>query len=228
MSWSNEWEEEIYSKGDHFNEYPYDILVSIVARKYYNVENRKEIKILDLGCGAGNNSKFLAEQGFTVDGIDGASTAIKVARQNIKKNNLDHRANFKVGEFNSLPYEDEKFNCVIDRESIYANHKKNIKNIISNEVYRVLKDDGIFISFIYSSVHPQKEYGNEIEKNTYNNFDRGSFENTGVVHFVDLKEILEFYSKFTIKNIMKHKIQEIYSRTNSFLDSDEYIIIAEK
>ena len=153
---------------------------------------------------------------------------VPIRRQNIKKNNLDDIAKFRVGDFNNLPYKDKKFNCVIDRESIYANYKKNIKNIISNEVYRVLKKEGIFISFIYSSTHPQREYGDKIQHNTYNNFDKGSFENTGVVHFVDLKEILEFYSKFTIKNIMKHKIEEIYSRTNSFLDSDEYIIIAEK
>ena len=58
-------EENIYSEGKTLNKYPYDILVSIVARKYFSVENRKEVKLLDLVCGAGNNSKFLAEEGFS-------------------------------------------------------------------------------------------------------------------------------------------------------------------
>ena len=228
MNWNKEWEENIYSEGKALNKYPYDILVSIVARKYFSVEKRKEVKFLDLGCGAGNNSKFLAKEGFSVWGIDGSETAIKVAKRRMKTKELEGKTNFMVGDFTELPFDNNKFDCIIDRQSVSANNKKEIKNIISKEVYRVLKEGGSFISFISSNSHPQKEYGEKIKENTYNNFEKGSFEGVGEVHFCDLKEIFNFYSPFKIENIINHKLKEIYSQDDSFLDMAEYIIIASK
>ena len=62
MSFDNSWETSIYSKGKHINSYPYGELVSVFfnSLKYLKtgIKTKEEMKILELGCGAGNNLWF--------------------------------------------------------------------------------------------------------------------------------------------------------------------------
>ncbi len=226
-SFDETWEKNIYSKGKQANLYPYDILVSIIARNFFSMskEERSKIRVLDLGCGAGNNSKFLSENGFDVYGLDGSKTAIKICKEKFKKWNL--KGDFIQGDFSKLPYKNNFFNIVIDRESLYANKFNDIKNAIE-EIHKKLKNKGIFISFIYSTYHPDREFGEKIEPNTYNNFRQGSFYQAGKVHFVDVKEIFDLYSKFKIENIIRHSLNEVYDKPQRFIELDEFIIIARK
>lgn len=226
-SFDKTWEKNIYSKGKQLNLYPYDILVSIIARKFFDIpkEKRGKIEVLDLGCGAGNNAKFLAENGFDVYGIDGSASAIKTCKERFKNWNL--KGNFIRGDFLSIPYKDNFFDLIIDRESLYANRFNDIKNAI-NGVYKKLKKGGLFVSFIYNSYHPDREFGKEIEPNTYDRFRKGSFYKAGKAHFVDVKEVFELYSKFKIENIMRNSLSEVYNKSQRFMEFDEYIIIAKK
>lgn len=210
------------------NRYPYDLVVSMVARKFFklSLEQRKEIKVLDLGCGSGNNAKFLAENGFDVYGIDGSKAAIEICEERFASWNL--KAEFVKGDFMRLPYDDGFFDLVIDRESLYANKFEHIKTAIK-QVNKKLKHNGLFLSFIYSSCHPDKEFGEMIEPNTYDNFKQeSSFYKAGVAHFTDIREIYELYSEFKIENIMRHSLIEVYNKSKRFMEFDEYVIIASK
>ncbi len=227
-SFDKNWEDSIYSKGKQLNLYPYDILVSIVARKFLNIpkSERNKIKVLDIGCGGGNNAKFLAENNFDVYGIDGSKSTIEICKERFKKWNL--RGSFVCGDFVELPYENNFFDLVVDRESLYANKFDDIKNAIQ-EIYKRLKNNGLFVSFIYSSYHPDREFGEMIEPNTFNNFKKEScFYEAGTAHFIDIKEIYELYSRFKIENIMRHSLVETYNKSHRFMEFDEYIIIAKK
>jgi ubiquinone/menaquinone biosynthesis C-methylase UbiE len=228
ISLDKDWEKNIYSKGKHLNLYPYDLVVSIVARKFFNIPagKRKKIRVLDLGCGAGNNSKFLAENGFNVYGIDGSKSAIKICRERFKKWNLS--AEFIQGDFVKLPYRNNFFDLIVDRESLYANSFNSILNII-NEVYKKLKTNGLFISFIFNTFHHQIHLGQKIEKNTYGDFKKGSyFYKAGIAHFTNLKEVSEIFADFKIENIIRHSLIESYNKKSPFIESDEYIIVARK
>ena len=60
MTFDKKWETKIYKQGKQINQYPYDLIVSFV-NKYYKRNNlkSKNKKALDLGCGTGNNLKFI-------------------------------------------------------------------------------------------------------------------------------------------------------------------------
>lgn len=227
LSFDKSWENNIYSQSKQLNKYPYDVLVSIVAKKFFHIpeEERINIKVLDLGCGAGNNAKFLAESGFNVFGIDGSETAIEICQERFKKYKL--KGNFICADFLDLPWPDNFFDLVVDRESLSHNCPNDIKEI-SRAIYKKLKKNGLLISFMFNSFHPDKEFGREIASNTYKDFRGGSFKQVGVVHFVDIKEIEELCSKLKIENIISYSLREIYNSSKKVLEAEEYIIIARK
>lgn len=218
--------EDLYSQGKNYGSYPYDIFVSTVAKNFFYIpkEERGTLRVLDLGCAAGNNAKFLAENGFSVFGIDGSASIIKTCRERFVAWGL--RGDFVEGDLMNLPYEDEYFGLIIDRESIYANRLATIREILS-EVHRTLKTGGLFVSFIYTSFHPDIKFGKQIEPNTYDEFSEGSFHGCGIAHFVSKEELLELYSKFTIEHIMRHSLAETHNK-EAFMEFDEYIVICRK
>jgi 2-polyprenyl-3-methyl-5-hydroxy-6-metoxy-1,4-benzoquinol methylase len=68
---------EVRGKGPWTNDQPPEILVDLVKRGVI-----KPGRALDVGCGEGFYSKYLAEKGFDVTGIDFAELAIEKARNN--------------------------------------------------------------------------------------------------------------------------------------------------
>jgi len=226
-SFDKKWESKVYSKGRQFNSYPFDILVSIVAKKFFHLspEERKKVRVLDLGCGAGNNAKFFGENGFSVFGIDGSKTAIDACKKRFRQWEL--KGNFILGDFLELPFENNFFDLVTDRESLYANKPGDIKEIIG-QVFKKLKPGGYFVSFMFNNFHPEKKLGVKTEKNTYDNFSKGSFVGTGRVHLADLREISAWFSEFKIENIARHSLLEVYNKPKRSMGFDEYIIIAKK
>ena len=233
-SFDSSWEKEYYGKAklqggfpyEGAPRYPYDLVVSIVAKKFFQVprEKRSEIAMLDLGCGAGNNAMFLAENGFSVVGIDGSPSAIEICKERFREQGL--QGEFREGDFLHLPYADGRFDFVLDRESLYANRRNDIKEATA-EVYRVLKQGGLFLSFMYNTDHPRiSRSGEEIEPNTYKDVKTGRF--VGITHYADLKDVFDLFKDFSLENIMNFSLREIYNITETLMEGTEYIIVARK
>ncbi|MCX9012797.1 MAG: class I SAM-dependent methyltransferase [Candidatus Methanoperedens sp.] len=69
-------------------------------------------RVLDVGCGTGENALYLAHLGFEVWGIDAAPSAIKKAREKAKERRV--KVNFLVGDALRLQSLQNKFDTVID------------------------------------------------------------------------------------------------------------------
>jgi 2-polyprenyl-3-methyl-5-hydroxy-6-metoxy-1,4-benzoquinol methylase len=97
----------------------------------------KGLRILDAGCGEGYLSRFLAEGGAEVTGIDSSNELVKAARDYAPSKELP--VSFDVGSVDSLPYNSKEFDIVV------CNHLMNDlqdPSIAIEEFSRVLRDGG--------------------------------------------------------------------------------------
>jgi len=96
-------------------------------------------RVLDLGCGVGYGSDFLAVNGAEeVVGIDISEEAINYAVSHYKRNNLS----FQVDDCAKLKLDDNSFDIVVCFELI--EHLKNYEDLLRQTV-RILKHDGILL-----------------------------------------------------------------------------------
>src|SRR2546425_11196692 len=73
----------------------------------------KKGKALDVGCGLGTHSIYLAKKGFDVTGIDISPAAIENAKTKAEKQGIQVR--FMTGNAYDLKFNDESFDFVFDR-----------------------------------------------------------------------------------------------------------------
>lgn len=219
MAWDKIWDNVFMEQ--EWGKYPPEELIRFTARNFYREKSRKKIKILDIGCGTGAATWYLAREGFSAFGIDGSKIAIELARKRFKKESLG--ANFLVGDFGKLPYTNNFFNCVVDVVAIQHNDPNSIKNIIS-EVFRVLRPGGRFFSMMVAKSSWGDGLGEKIAKNTFINIKKGPFAGKGLGHFFKEKEIIMLLKDFCNINI------EISSRTenNQKHKIVHYVVSAEK
>ena len=107
-------------------------------RHAYNLAQRRaaclallpsiEGTILDLGCGSGRDSFFLAERGFSVWGVDISEPAVR--RAIVKSRS--RKVHFLVGDAERLPFPSGAFDGVYSR---YALNRAPL-NAVSSEIFR--------------------------------------------------------------------------------------------
>ena len=109
------------------------------------IPNVKEKKILDLGCGYGENDKYCRDLGAKeILGIDISEHMIKIA----EKNNADENIKYKVMAMEDISKIKEKFDIVIS--SLAFHYVKDYEKLIK-DIYNLLNDNGILI---FSIDHP--------------------------------------------------------------------------
>jgi ubiquinone/menaquinone biosynthesis C-methylase UbiE len=104
-------------------------------------------KALDICCGAGTNTVYLARKGFNVTGVDISSKAIEYARQKAKQANVKIR--LMVQNFLELPFEDEEFDFVFDMGCFHHVEIED-RNTFIKGVHRVLNNRGKYLLVCFS------------------------------------------------------------------------------
>ncbi|MFC2136516.1 methyltransferase domain-containing protein [Bacteroidota bacterium] len=203
-SWDPVWEKIFSSQS--WGKYPPEELVIFISRHYGKELNKKEIKILDLGCGTGAATWFIAREGYDAYGVDASETGIKIAKERLKSENLN--ATFTVQDFIDLDYPDNYFDCVVDVMALLANNLDNLQ-IIMKEINRVIKSDGRMFSMLFSDKCSFFESAREIK-------------NRGFMHFFKKDELIKLFSNFKTINI------ETTDRTNKGNLRAYFIVDAQK
>lgn len=113
-----------------------------------DLDEKKSLSLLDLGCGSGWTSIFLAKLGLKVTGLDISEEMIGIAKENAKKENL------KV-KFIAQDMEEIDFKKEFDRILLYdgLHHCPNEKKVLKN-IAKALKPGGVLLI-----VEPNKGHG---------------------------------------------------------------------
>jgi ubiquinone/menaquinone biosynthesis C-methylase UbiE len=187
-----EWN-QILRNRRYSQEEPDELVVSFVTLLK---KKNKKMRVLDLGCGAGRNLIYAANQNFEVNGLEMSDTGLSFTKERLRKRNLE--AHILKGDMNLLPYIDSCFDAAICIFAIYHQKLERIQTTIS-EIHRVLKKGGILLTNFHSKRSSMYGKGVEVEKDT---FTRENGPEKGVIHyFTDEKEIRKLMGDFKSVNI---------------------------
>lgn len=119
--------------------YPHNKLIQFILRRYKN--NKGNIKILDLGCGSGNNTKFLCEAGFEVYATDFSEEAITNTKNLLNLNNLVLKE-IRKERISELSFEKNFFDCIVS-VGVFESAGKDETEKCIGKVYNCLKEGGV-------------------------------------------------------------------------------------
>ena len=186
---SKHWEENFSNKPEMFGLEP-----SLSAKKSLKLfQNQNISKIIELGAGLGRDTIYFAKNSIHVVALDYSQSGIEAINQKAKKNSL---SNFITTNFfdvrKKLPFEDNSVEaCYSHMLYCMALTTSELENL-NNEIYRVLKPNGINI---YTVRHTKDgDYKNGIHRG------EELYEKDGfIVHFFSEKKVKSLLKGF--KNI---------------------------
>lgn len=100
-----------------------------------NLPSWQKVKVLDVGCGVGALSLYLAKQGAQVTGIDISERAIKIAREAAEQTGLSQKVTFKL-------------------ENIKKASKGSYDFVLCSEVIEHIPNDADFLKRLVSQLKP--------------------------------------------------------------------------
>lgn len=131
--------------------YPNEEFCRFMGRNFLDknipFEERKNIRILETGCGSGANLWMIAREGFDAHGIDLSIDGIELAREMLVSYNVS--ANLSVQDMSNLDFPENYFDAVVDVFSSYCLNKTQGEQYIKS-VNSVLKPGGLFFSYFPS------------------------------------------------------------------------------
>lgn len=136
----NKWWNDFYSNKDKpvpfFENIPDENLIS-----YFDSGMLNKGKALDIGCGNGRNSLYLAQNGWDVIGIDFSNTTIEWAIETAKANSIN--VDFLCQSIFEFENELDSFDFIYD-SGCFHHIKPHRRNQYLNIILKHLKKDGYF------------------------------------------------------------------------------------
>ncbi len=134
-------------RAESFSETRYDEIHSDQATYWrteiaMNLQMKKSMQILDVGCGAGYFEAILSPFGCNMTGVDLTEEMIEQGKALLKRHHIDAR--LLVMDAENLAFPDESFDVVISRNLTW-NLPRPDKAY--QEWYRVLKKGGVLLNF---------------------------------------------------------------------------------
>lgn len=198
----NLWEEIFANK--EWGKYPSEPLIRFVAKNFYKAPNREQVQILELGIGGGANMLYMAQEGFSISGIEWAQGGIDQCLARLKKQNLmSYLRDIKCGDYYDAldEFEAQRFDAWIDSASLCCNDFDKTKAIIQKAMQK-LKIGGKFLSITPAvgtfGLDEDKALGYHLCAPT-----EGCYAHTGIVRFCTKEDIATLYNgeNFEVENI---------------------------
>ncbi len=112
-----------------------------VLKKLGILNQRKELRILELFCGKGECQELLIDNGYiNAFGSDLSETLVRQARK-------DCRIKVCICDSTNIPYKSNVFDLIFINEGLHHLKDYNAIGLCFNEIKRVLKEAGLFVFY---------------------------------------------------------------------------------
>jgi ubiquinone/menaquinone biosynthesis C-methylase UbiE len=132
----------------YFSQPPWDTGISPPELLEF-INNHEPGRAIDIGCGTGTNVITLAKAGWQVTGVDFAPRAIKLAKQKLKRTNL--QARLSVNDATKLSDITGPFDFALDLGCFHAISKEGQAKYL-DQLTRILAPNGFWL--IYAFLNP--------------------------------------------------------------------------
>ncbi len=162
-------------------------------------------EILDLGCGLGNNSLFLANKGFNITAVDNSNEKLAKLKSEAEKQSLLNKINIINSDIKDFIF-NKHFSAIISTDVLHFLKKEEISTIIK-EIKNHTINNGINIITVFTKNGDLKS-----DKMYF-------FENQELKAFYDYWEIIFYEERFKktmekdeLGNPKKHEVASIVAR----------------
>jgi SAM-dependent methyltransferase len=182
--------EKIYASNAGFLRYPSEMLV-----RFHNAYLREHIpagRVLDYGCGSGNDIRLFRDEGYETHGIEVAPGAIALVEQNIGEAD---RIQIVDPHTTRLPFPDDYFDVIVANEVLYYFAEESRIRSACKEFRRCLRHDGaVYFTMMGSPCHYVTRHGQFIEPDLCKVEIEGDVEYIFIVR--DEKHLSDLFSQF--------------------------------
>lgn len=122
--------------------------------------------VLDLGCGNGRNSIYLAKEGMKVIGIDFSKGLIKIAKNKMEWKEVADRVDLIEGDIGSLPLRNKSIDVVLYIATLHhlPTPQERLQSLL--EIKRCLKPGGS--ALVSAWAQEQEKFKDDLEKSKEN------------------------------------------------------------
>jgi len=149
-------------------------------------------KLLEIGCGMGDDSAQWAKRGLQVTALDLTEPAIECTKQRFDKCGLNGK--FVQGNGENLDFPDNTFDIVFSFGVLH--HSPNTYKTIQ-EVHRVLKPGGLAIVMLYH----RRSLNYLVHRILHYPFDGSKEDPCPVEHTYTKTQVLEMFDKYSKKSV---------------------------
>jgi tellurite methyltransferase len=159
-------------------------------------------RVLDIGCGVGRHTIYLASRGFEVTATDNAPAAVAACRRNLEQAGLTARVlELDMREF---PFPDAYFDGVVSTQVIHHTYRATLERIIAS-ITQKLAPSGFFVWAMPSPRHAEFAKGREVEPGTW--VDENHREGPVPHHYCTEAEIRELLADYDIQSLEERQVQ---------------------
>lgn len=199
--------------------FPNEQVIRFIKRNY----KKKDISILDFGCGAGRNTVALLSEGYNVIAMDYNDDAVSMTKDKIEKIGIRDSVVIK-NNGSEVPLEADSIDVVIANGSLFYDNKENIVKTIK-KIKSVMKNNGLLWADFRTKQDSLYEKGKKIDEGLYILGEETDKEGCAYF-FVDEKDVMDIFTKAKMEIVSIDDYS--YSENNHNIINSWYHVVARK
>lgn len=207
MSWNPLWDDIYRSRS--WGNYPGEDVVRFVMTHFGRVADRGQVRLLEVGSGPGANLWFMAREGFSVHGVEGSETAVRLCNDRLDRECPGWRTRggrVQAGDLAALPYEDGYFDAVLDVVAVcYSTYAQ--AQVAYRELARVTRQGGRLFSRTFAKGCWGDGTGEEVEPGMWV-CNEGHLKGFGATRFTSRGDVAALVQGWVVERVESSAITE--------------------